>query len=135
VATEVVVSILHITVAISTAIVGSWAHVGVMPLTHAQDTVMPFGALFIGMVCPIGLTLTTVEASLALALPMVKCMLIALLLCHASNGGIVDEGGTDSMMITPCHSLSVAMAGTLVMMSLVMSPYSMINIATIVSSG
>jgi hypothetical protein len=106
-----------------------------MPLTAAQDTTAPLGALLVDMICAVLLTLAAVEAVLALTLPMVQCILIALLLGHMSNRGVVNEGDTDSMMITPCHSLSVAVVGMVVVMSLITSPYGVINMATIVCGG
>jgi hypothetical protein len=75
------------------------------------------------------------ETMLALPLSTLQCVLVAPLLHYSSNGGIVDEGGTDSTMITPCHSSSVAIMGTVVVTSLVMSLYGMINMATIVCGG
>jgi hypothetical protein len=62
-------------------------------------------------------------------------MLIALFLGYTSDGGIVDEGGTDSTTITPCHSSNVAVAGMVVVTSLITSPNGMINMATIICSG
>jgi hypothetical protein len=93
---------------------------------------VPLGAFFIHMVSTIFLTLATVEPPLSLPSPAIECILIASLLGHASDGGVVDEGGTDSMTITPCCSSNVAVAGTVVVTSLVTSPYGVINMATIV---
>jgi hypothetical protein len=135
VASKVVVSVIHIAKAHGAAIVGPWAHVSIVSLTVAQDVVVPFGALFVDVVGAIFLALTAVKAALALPSPVVQCMLVTLLLCHLSDGGVIDESGTDSMTITPCRSLSIAIAGTVVVMSLVMSLNGMINMATIVCSG
>jgi hypothetical protein len=132
---KVTVPVVHVTEPSGVPIVRLWAHISVMPLTAAQDTVAPLGAFFINMVSAILLTLAAVETMLALTVPLVEHMLVTLLLCHASNGGIIDEGGTDSTMITPCCSLSVAIVGMVVVTSLVMSPYGMINMATIVCDG
>jgi hypothetical protein len=87
------------------------------------------------MVSAIFLTLAAVEPPLSLPLSAVECILVTPLLGHASNGGVVDEGGTDSMTITPCRSSNVAVTGMVVVTSLVMSPYSVINMATIVCGG
>jgi hypothetical protein len=127
--------IVHVAVPSGTAIMWLWAHVCVMPLTVAQDATAPLGTLFIDMVHAVLLTLATVKATLALTPPLVKCILVVLLLGHVSNGGIVDEGGTNSMMITPCRSLSVAIVGMVVVMSLIMGLYGVINMATIVCGG
>jgi hypothetical protein len=82
---------------------------------------------------PILLALATVmEPPLTLTMSSLHCMLVASFLCHSPNGGVVDEGGTDSTTITPCCSLSVAVVGMVVVMSLVMSPYGVVNMATIV---
>jgi hypothetical protein len=132
---EVAMSIIHVTEACRATIVGLWAHVSVVPLTSAQDTVAPLGAFFVGVVCAILLALAAVETSLTLSLSPVLCMLVALLLCYVSDGGIVNEGSTNSTMITPCHSLSVAVVGTVVVTSLIMSLNGVINMATIVCSG
>jgi hypothetical protein len=128
---KVAVPIFHVTVAVSAAVIRLWAHVSVMSLPHAQDAIVPPRAFVIDIICPIGLTLTAVEA----LLPMVEHMFVMLLLGHTSNGSIIKEGSTNSITITPCCSLSVAMVGTLVMMSLIMSLYGVISMATIVSSG
>jgi hypothetical protein len=134
-ASKVAMPIIHITEAHRAAIMWSQAHVGVVSLTTTQDTAAPFGALLVDVISAILLALTTIEPPLTLSPPLVLCMFIALLLCHASDGGIIDEGGTDSMMITPCHSLSVAIMGMVVVTSLIMSLYGMINMATIVCGG
>jgi hypothetical protein len=60
---------------------------------------------------------------------------VTLFLGYSSNGGIVDEGGTDSTTITPCRSSNVAVVGTVVVTSLIMSPYGVINMATMVCGG
>jgi hypothetical protein len=127
--------IIHVAEAHGAAIVWSQAHVHVMPLTVTQDAIVPFGAFLVNVVSAILLALTTIESPLALALPMIVCMFVVPFLGYASNGGIVDEGGTDSMMITPCRSSNVAIAGMVVVTSLVMSPNGMINMATIVCGG
>jgi hypothetical protein len=106
-----------------------------MPLALTEDTVVPLGALVIHMVGTIFLTLAAVEPPLPLPSSVLECILVMPLLGYASDGGIVDEGGTDSMMITPCHSSNVAVAGTVVVTSLVTSPYGVINMATIVCGG
>jgi hypothetical protein len=93
---------------------------------------VPLGALFVRVVSTIFLTFTAVKPPLSLPVPAIECILIASLLGYASDGGVVDEGGTDSMTITPCRSSNVAVAGTVVVMSLVTSPYGVINMATIV---
>jgi hypothetical protein len=129
---EVAMPIVHITETCGVAIVQARAHVHVVSLTVTQDTTAPFGALFINVVGAIFLTLAAVKSPLALTLPAIECILIAPLLGYASNGGVVDEGGTDSTTITPCHSSSVAVVGTVVVTSLVTSPNGMINMATIV---
>jgi hypothetical protein len=80
------------------------------------------------MVSAILLALTAIESSLALALPTIVCMFVTPFLGYASNRGVINEGGTDSMTITPCHSSNVAVVGTVVVTSLVTSPNSMINV-------
>jgi hypothetical protein len=127
--------IVHITETCGAAVVQLQAHVHVMAFPATQDAAVPFGTLVIYMVGAILLTLATVKPPLALAPPAIDCILIVPLLGYASDGGIVDEGGTDSTMITPCCSSSVAVAGTVVVMSLVTSPNGMINMATIVCGG
>jgi hypothetical protein len=107
-----------------------------MPLTIAQDAVAPLGALFIDVVSTILLAFTAVvEPSLALTSPTLQCMLVALLLGYSPDGGIVDEGDTNSTTITPCCSSSVAIMGTVVVMSLAMSLDGVINMATIICGG
>jgi hypothetical protein len=134
-ATKVAMPIIHITESRGAAVVWSWTHVHVVPLTATQDTIAPFGAFLINVVSAILLALTTIESLLALALPTIVCMFVAPFLGYMSNGGIVNEGGADSTTITPCCSSNVAVAGTVVMTSLVMSPNGVINMATIVCSG
>jgi hypothetical protein len=134
-AAEIAMPIVHVVEACHAAIMWLGTHVGVVPLAVAQDTVAPLGAFVVDVISTIFLALTTIKPPLALALPTVECMLVALLLGYASDGGIVDEDGTNSTMITPCHSSSVAIVGTVVVTSLVTSPYGMINMATMVSGG
>jgi hypothetical protein len=128
----VVVPIIHITIASGVAIVGPWTHVCIVSLTSAEDAIVPLGAFFVYMVSAILFTLATIEPLLTLSSPVVQCVPVALLLCYSSNGGVIDKGGTDSMMTTPCHSLSVAVVGMVVVMSLIMSPNGVINMATMV---
>jgi hypothetical protein len=106
-----------------------------MPLTLAQDAIAPFGALVVHVVSTIFLTLAAVKSPLSLPSSAVQGILVASLLGYASNGGVVNEGGTDSTTITPCRSSNVAIPGTVVVMSLVTSPYGVINMATIVCGG
>jgi hypothetical protein len=113
----------------------AWAHIRVMPLALTQDTVAPLGALVVHMVSTVFLTFTTVESLLPLPSPALECILVTPLFGHASNGGIVNEGGTNSTTITPCCSSNVAVMGTVVVTSLVTSPYGVINMATIVCGG
>jgi hypothetical protein len=80
---------------------------------------VPLGTLLVDVIRAILLALATVESSLALSLPLVLHMFVAPLLYYTSDGGIVNEGSTDSTMITPCRSLSVAIAGTVVVTSLI----------------
>jgi hypothetical protein len=134
-ATEVVVSIVHITEARGAAIMRLWTHVHIVSLTVTQDAAAPFGTLLINVVSAILLALTAIEPPLALTPPTIKCMLVAPFLGYVSDGGIIDEGGTNSTTITPCRSSNVAIAGMVVVMSLVMSPNGMINMATIVCGG
>jgi hypothetical protein len=110
------VAVVHVTEARGAAVVWSRAHICVMPLVATQDATAPLGALLVGMVSAILLALTAIKALLALAPPVIVCMFIAPLLSYASNGGVIDEGGADSMTITPCHSSNVAVAGTVVVM-------------------
>jgi hypothetical protein len=127
--------VIHIAEACHVAIVWSQAHVGVVPLTMTQDAAVPLGALLVDVISAVLLALTTIEPLLTLSPPSVLHMFIALLLCYTSGGGIVDEGGTNSTTITPCRSSSVAVMGTVVVTSLIMSPYGVINMATIVCGG
>jgi hypothetical protein len=87
------------------------------------------------MVSAILLALTTIEPPLALTPTPIMCVFVAPLLGYVPNGGIVNEGSTDSTTITPCHSSNVAIVGTVVVTSLVTSPYGVINMATIVCGG
>jgi hypothetical protein len=104
-------------------VVWLWAHVSIMPLTVTQNAIVPLGALFVNMISAIFFALATVvEPALALPPTTFQRVLVALLLCYSPDGGIINEGGTDSMMITPCRSSSVAVMGTVVVTSLVMSP-------------
>jgi hypothetical protein len=73
--------------------------------------------------------------TLPLPLSAISHILVAAFLGHASDGGIVDKGGTDSTTITPCRSSNVAVAGTVVVTSLITSLYGVINMATIVCGG
>jgi hypothetical protein len=135
-AAQVAMSIVHIAEACCAAIMQLWAHISIVPLTVTQDTVVPLGTLLIDMIGTICLTLATVvEAPLSLTMPSLQCILVTLFLHHSSNGGIVNEGGTDSTTITPCCSSSVAIMGTVVVTSLIMSLYGVINMATIVCSS
>jgi hypothetical protein len=84
------------------------------------------------MVSTVFLTFTTVESPLSLSSSAIERILVAPLLGYASDGGIINEGGTNSTTITPCHSSSVAVTGTVVVTSLVTSPYGVINMATII---
>jgi hypothetical protein len=129
------VSIVHVAETHGAAVVRPWAHICVMPLASAQDAVAPLGAFLVDMISAILLALTAIEPPLALTPPMIECLLIVPLLGYTSDGGVVDKGGTDSMMITPCCSSNIAVAGTVVVMSLVTSPYGVINMATMVCSG
>jgi hypothetical protein len=129
------VPIVYIAETCGAAVVWSQAHVCVVPLAATQDTAVPLGAFLVDMVSTILLALAAVKPLLTLTLPTIMCMFIALLLGYASDGGIVDEGGTNSTTITPCCSSNVAIAGTVVVTSLVMSPNGVINMATIVCDG
>jgi hypothetical protein len=132
---EVVMPVIHITETCGATVVRAWAHVRIMSLTTTQDAAAPFRALVVHVVGAIFLTLAAVKPPLALALPVIDCILIAPLLGYTSNGGVIDEGGTDSTTITPCRSSSVAVTGTVVVTSLVTSPNGVINMATIVHGG
>jgi hypothetical protein len=48
--TEIAMAVVHITVGCRAPIMWVWAHVGVMALALAQNTVAPLGALFVDMV-------------------------------------------------------------------------------------
>jgi hypothetical protein len=135
VAAEVAMPVVHKAETCGAAIVRAWAHVRVVSLTAAQDAVAPFRALFIDVVSAVFLAFTTVKPPLALTPSAINCFLIVPLLGYVSDRGVVDEGGTDSTMITPCRSSNVAIAGTVVVTSLVTSPNGVINMATIVCSG
>jgi hypothetical protein len=132
---EVAMSVIHIAEAHCAAIMQSWTHVGVVPLTMTQDAVAPLGAFFIDMISAVFLALITIKPPLSLPPAMVIHVFIAPFLGYVPDGGIIDEGGTNSTTITPCRSSSVAVAGTVVVMSLIMSPYGVINMATMVCSG
>jgi hypothetical protein len=106
-----------------------------MPLATTEDAVAPFGALVVHMISAVFLTLATIKSPLPLSLSSIECSLVAPLLGYASDGGVIDESGTDSTTITPCHSSNVAVAGTVVVTSLVTSPYGVINMATIICGG
>jgi hypothetical protein len=134
--TQVAMPIVHIAEACYVTVMWLWTHVSVVSLTMTEDTTVPLGAFFVYVISTIFLALAAImEPLLTLAMSMLHCILIVVLLCYLANGGIIDEGGTDSMMITPCHSSSVAIVGTVVVMSLVTSPYGVINMATIVCGG
>jgi hypothetical protein len=134
-AAEVAMPIIHVTEACCAAIMWARAHIRVMPFAMTQDAIVPFGALFVYVVSAVFLTLTTVKPLLTLSLPAIECILVTPLLGYTSDGGVIDEGGTDSTMITPCRSSNVAIVGTVVVTSLVTSPNGVINMATIVCGG
>jgi hypothetical protein len=129
------VPIVHVAEAHCVAVMWSWTHISVVPLAMAQDAVVPLGAFFIDVISAVLLALTTKEPLLALTSPSIDYMFIVPFLGHMSDRGVIDEGGTDSMTITPCRSSNVAVVGTVVMMSLVMSLYGVISMATIVCGG
>jgi hypothetical protein len=106
-----------------------------MPLATAQDAVAPLGAFLVDMISAVLLALTAIEPPLALTSPTIEHVLVAPLLSYASDGGVVDESGTNSTTITPCRSSNVAITGTVVVTSLVKSPNGVINMATIVCGG
>jgi hypothetical protein len=133
--TQVAMAIVHVTEARRAPIMRVRAHVGVVALALTQDAVAPLGALFVHVVSSVFLTFTAIKPSLSLSSPAIECILVAALLGYASDGGVVDEGGTDSTTITPCRSSNVAIAGTVVVTSLVTSPYGVINMATIICGG
>ena len=128
-------AIIHIAVSLRAPIMWARAHVGVVALALAKDAVAPLGAFLVHVVSAILLALTAIKPPLPLTPSAIERILISTLLRHASDGGVVDEGGTDSTTITPCRSSNVAVAGTVVVTSLVTSPYGMINMATIVCGG
>jgi hypothetical protein len=128
-------AIVYVAEARRAPIVWARAHVGVVALALTQDAVAPLGALVVDMVSSIFLTFTAIESPLSLPSSTIDCVLVAAPLGYASNGGVIDEGGTDSTTITPCRSSNVAVAGTVVVTSLVTSPYGVINMATIVCGG
>ena len=128
-------AVVHIAIGRRAPIVWARAHICVVALALAKDAVAPLGALVVHMVSAIFLTFTTIESPLPLSPSTIKRVLIATLLAYASDGGVVDEGGTDSTMITPCCSSNIAVVGTVVVTSLVTSPYGVINMATIVCGG
>jgi hypothetical protein len=134
-AAKIAMPIIHITEACCAAIMRAWAHIRIMPFAMTQDAIAPFGALVVYVVSTIFLTLATVKPLLTLPSPAIECILVMPLLSYASDGGVVNEGGTDSTMITPCRSSSVAVGGTVVVMTLVTSLNGMINMATIVCGG
>jgi hypothetical protein len=125
-------AIVHVTEGLRAPVVRARAHICVMSLPLAQDAIAPLGALIVHMVSAVLLALTTVESPLSLSSPTIERVLVTLLLGYASDGGIIDEGGADSTTITPCRSSNVAVAGMVVVTSLVTSPYGVINMATIV---
>jgi hypothetical protein len=114
-----------------------WArtHISVVSLALAQNAVAPLGALFVHMVSTIFLAFTAIEPPLSLSSSMIERVLVAALLGYTPDGGVVEKGGTDSTTITPCRSSNVAVAGTVVVTSLVTSLYGVINMATIVCGG
>jgi hypothetical protein len=129
------VAIVYVAVTRRASVMWARAHIGVMALPVTQNAVTPLGTLFIDVVSSILLTFTAIEPSLSLPSSSIDGLLIAALLGYVSDGGVVDEGGTNSTTITPCRSSNVAVAGTVVVMSLVTSPYGVINMATIVCGG
>jgi hypothetical protein len=128
-------AIVHVAEGQRAPIMWARAHISVMPLALAQNAVAPLGALIVHMVSAIFLAFSAIESLLPLPSPATNRILVASLLGYASDGGVVDEGGTDSTTITPCRSSNVAIVGTVVVMSLVTSPYGVINMATIVCGG
>jgi hypothetical protein len=134
-ATKVAMAVIHVAEARHASIMWARAHICVVALALTQDAVAPLGALVIYVVSSIFLTFTAIKSLLSLSSSTIDCVLVVAFLGHASNGGIVDEGGTDSTTITPCRSSNVAIAGTVVVMSLITSPYGVINMATIVCGG
>jgi hypothetical protein len=132
---KVVMPVIYVAEAHCAAVMQSWTHVGVVPLAMTQNAVAPLGAFIVDVVSTILLALTAIEPPLALALPTILCVFVVPFLGYMPDGGIVDEGGTDSTTITPCRSSNVAVMGMVVVTSLVTSPYGVINMATIVCGG
>jgi hypothetical protein len=128
-------AIIHVAEARRAPIMWARAHIHVVAFALAWNAVAPLGALIVHMVSAIFLTFTTVESPLSLSSPLIEHILVMALLGYASDGSVVDKGGADSTMITPYRSSSVAVAGMVVVMSLVTSPYGVINMATIVCGG
>jgi hypothetical protein len=133
--TEIAMAVVHVAVGRRAPIMWARAHICVVALALAKDAVAPLGTLVVDMISAIFLTFTTIESPLPLPPSTIKRVLIVTLLGHTSDGGVVDEGSTDSTTITPCRSSNVAIAGTVVVTSLVTSPYGVINMATIVCGG
>jgi hypothetical protein len=134
-AAEIAMAVVHVAVGHRAPIMWARTHIHVVALALAKDAIAPLGTLVVHMVSAIFLTFTAIKSSLPLSASTIKHVLVATLLAYASDGGVVDEGGTDSTTITPCRSSNVAVAGTVVVTSLVMSPYGVINMATIVCGG
>jgi hypothetical protein len=132
---KVAMAVIHVAEGRRTSVVRPRAHIGIVSLALTEDAVAPLGALVVHVVSTVLLTFTAIKSPLFLPTPAIYCILVAPLLGHASDGGVVDEGGTDSTTITPCRSSNVAVAGTVVVTSLVTSPYGVINMATIVCGG
>jgi hypothetical protein len=116
-------AIVHVAVGGHAPIMWTRAHICIVSLALAQNAVVPLGALVVHVVSAIFLTFTAIKPLLSLPAPTINRVLVVSLLGHASDGGVVDEGGTDSTMITPRRSSNVAVAGTVVVTSLVTSPY------------
>jgi hypothetical protein len=133
--TKIAMAVIHVAVGLRAPIMRARAHVRIVALALAKDAVTPLRAFFVDMVSAIFLTLSAIKSPLPLPTSTIKCILIATLLGYASDGGVVDEGGTDSTTITPCRSSNVAVVGMVVVTSLVTSPYGVINMATIVCGG
>jgi hypothetical protein len=132
---KIAMAVVHVAETVHAPIVWARTHVGVMALTSTQDTVAPLGTLVVDVVSSVFLTFTTIKPLFSLSSPSIERILVATPLSYASDGGVVNEGGTDSTTITPCRSSNVAVAGTVVVTSLVTSPYGVINMATIVCGG
>jgi hypothetical protein len=71
VAAKVVMPVVYVAEARHAAVVQPWAHVGVVSLAMAQDTVGPLGALIVDMVSAVLLAFTAIEPLLALASPAI----------------------------------------------------------------